>query len=223
MFDGRKKPPALFDKDKVKALETTLFGAWKARDAKGIQTALESFEGDLAKEPKELDGLLNTHANREKVYGWLFDTDHTRLEYSLRYEGTDLQVLSPGTRGIVLLVLYLSMDTEDNRPLIIDQPEGNLDNASVYQSLVPFLRTAKKGRQIILVTHNPNLVVTTDADQVIVARAKRAEDMKHPKITYVAGSLENAGTTEAIREQAVKLLEGGQEPFQKRGNRYDLS
>jgi predicted ATPase len=224
LFDGRKKTSVpIFNKDQIKALEGGLFQRWKDRDVKGISKHLTALLTDLAKTPAELDTLLSSHANREKVYNWLFNTDHIHLEYNLRFDGTDLQVLSPGTRGIVLLVLYISMDTYDSRPLIIDQPEGNLDNASVYKSLVPFLKKAKFKRQIILVTHNPNLVVTTDADQVIVAQAIRSPGSKHPKLTYAAGSLEDAGTEKAIRAQAVNLLEGGVEPFTQRGHRYDLT
>ncbi|HEY4498476.1 MAG TPA: hypothetical protein VJH94_00250 [Candidatus Paceibacterota bacterium] len=223
LFDGRKKVATLHDKEKVKSLETSLYSKWLQRDQKGIEAGLMAVSQDIAKEPTDIDGLLLAHANRESVYGWLFNTDHVGLEYGLRYGGTDLNVLSPGTRGIVLLVLYLAMDTQDNRPLVIDQPEGNLDNSSVYESLVPFLRKAKKTRQIILVTHNPNLVITTDADQVIVAKAGRSEGAKHPTLSYVGGSLENSGTKDAIREQAIRLLEGGSVPFKKRGRRYGSS
>jgi ABC-type lipoprotein export system ATPase subunit len=56
---------------------------------------------------------------------------------------------------------------ESNTPLIIDQPEDNLDNKSVSMLLVPFIKKAKKKRQIILVTHNPNLAIVADADQII--------------------------------------------------------
>jgi predicted ATPase len=114
------------------------------------------------------------------------------------------------------------MDQHDLRPVIIDQPEGNLDNSSVYDSLVPFLRRAKKRRQMILVTHNPNLVVAADADQVIVATATKKANAKHPQITYRSGSLEDVGSATAIRELAVRLLEGGKTPFKLRDKRWDI-
>jgi predicted ATPase len=66
-------------------------------------------------------------------------------------------------------LLYLAIDKEDDRPLIIDQPEENLDPKSIFDELVPLFREVKSRRQIIIVTHNANLVVNTDADQVIVA------------------------------------------------------
>ena len=94
---------------------------------------------------------------------------HPNFKYSIDYEGVDIRKLSPGTRGIVLLLLYLALDDADDRPLIIDQPEENLDPRSVFDELVGLFERAKTKRQVIMVTHNPNLVVNTDADQIIVA------------------------------------------------------
>ncbi len=139
----------------------------------------------------------------------------------MKYDGKDLQFLSPGEKGIVLLLLYLEADQEDNRPLIIDQPDDNLDNLSVYPSLVEYFRKRKKTRQIIIITHNPNLVVNTDAEQVIVANF---DGSRNPKIKYRSGALENtlsSGGT-GIREDVCKILEGGTEAFQRRERKYSL-
>ena len=149
---------------------------------------------------------------------WLFSTDHIRVQYSIEYEGVAISRLSPGTRGVVLLTLYLGLDQWDLRPLVIDQPEENLDPSSVYGSLVPFFREAAERRQIIMVTHNANLVVNTDCDQVIVAEAKRGSPKALPRMTYVAGGLEDP----LIRDHVCRLLEGGKEAFRKRGERYGL-
>ena len=100
---------------------------------------------------------------------WLFGTDHITVRYEISYDGVDIRKLSPGTRGIVLLLLYLALDDSDDRPLIIDQPEENLDPKSVFDELVALFVAAKAKRQVIMVTHNANLVINTDADQIIVA------------------------------------------------------
>lgn len=221
LFDKRRAV-IIADEDQLKALDNTLFDPWKAGDIAAIHLGLDALIKTFGENPSEIDATLVSHASRERMYDWLFSTDQVSLEYGLRFNGSDLEVLSPGTRGIVLLVLYLAMDRQDRRPLIIDQPEGNLDNSSVYKSLVPFLRKAKQDRQIIIVTHNPNLIVTTDADQVIVATATREGKTSHPSISYMSGSLENVGVENAIREQAVRLLEGGTKPFKTRENRYSL-
>jgi len=118
----------------------------------------------------------------------------------------------------VLLLLYLAIDRQDRRPLIIDQPEENLDPNSIFEELVPHFREARKRRQVIVVTHNANLVVNTDADQVIVASATRQDGSVFPRITYIGGSLENR----SIRERVCKILEGGERAFLERERRYRL-
>lgn len=146
---------------------------------------------------------------------WLYSTDHISLQYSIDYDGVDIRKLSPGTRGIVLLLLYLALDEADDRPLIIDQPEENLDPKSVYEELVPLFRIAKAKRQVLLVTHNASLVVNTDADQVIVAQAGAHAPGQLPPIEYTSGGLEEA----EIRRLVCDILEGGKEAFQERARR----
>lgn len=153
-----------------------------------------------------------------QVSEWLYSTDHIRVSYSLQFDGVDIEQLSPGTRGIVLLLLYLSVDLDDPRPLIIDQPEENLDPKSIYQELVGRFLEAKQRRQIIIVTHNANLVVNTDADQVIVASCGPQHPDTMPDITYLAGGLENA----AIRGEVCEILEGGEDAFRDRALRLRL-
>ena len=79
----------------------------------------------------------------------------------------DITYLTPGTRGIVLLPLYLALDDADDRPLITDQPEENLDPKSVHDELVSLFLDAKSLRQVLMFTHNANLVINMDADQII--------------------------------------------------------
>src|ERR1019366_8509158 len=104
----------------------------------------------------------------------------------------DIRKLSPGTRGIVLLLLYLALDDNDNRPLVIDQPEENLDPKSVFDELVNLFIEAKPHRQVIMVTHNANLVINTDADQIIIADAGPHPHGALPPISYRSGGLESA-------------------------------
>lgn len=153
------------------------------------------------------------------ISDWLYSTDHITVGYGLQYDGVDIEQLSPGTRGIVLLLLYLAIDAEDDRPLIIDQPEENLDPQSIFQELVHRFREAKKRRQIIIVTHNANLVVNTDADQVIVAQCGSHRPGQLPIITYVSGSLENL----IIRQHVCEILEGGERAFKERAKRLRVS
>jgi predicted ATP-dependent endonuclease of OLD family len=118
----------------------------------------------------------------------------------------------------VLLLLYLAVDRQDRRPLIIDQPEENLDPKSVFVELVPHFREARKRRQVIIVTHNANLVVNADADQVIVATSVQSAGEGLPEISYRGGSLENPD----IRSMVCDILEGGERAFLERERRYRL-
>ena len=146
---------------------------------------------------------------------WLFSTDHIEIRYGIEYDGVDIRKLSPGTRGIVLLLLYLSLDDADGRPLVIDQPEENLDPKSVFEELVGLFVETKPKRQVIMVTHNANLVINTDADQIIIAEAGTHPPGALPPISYTAGGLEDAH----IRKAVCDILEGGEDAFRERARR----
>lgn len=115
----------------------------------------------------------------------------------------------------MLLLLYLSLDENASRPLIIDQPEENLDPKSIYNDLVPLFMEAKATRQVIMVTHNASLVVNTDADQIIIAECGPHAPGQLPPITYTSGGLEDR----AIRDRVCEILEGGETAFKERARR----
>lgn len=191
-----------------------LADAWREGEPETVRQALVGFyERYFVNEPRPISTAGTSPAD---IGSWLFSTDHIRVQYGIEYEGVPISRLSPGTRGIVLLTLYLGLDKWDSRPLVIDQPEENLDPSSVQEDLVPFFREAATRRQIIMVTHNANLVVNTDSDQVIVATSSRSAGKALPRIRYHAGGLEDPH----IREDVCVLLEGGSEAFRKRGERY---
>lgn len=176
---------------------------------------LANFEGVLSGSKPDSQNSTDWQV---QLADWLFSTDHIAVEYQICYDGVELEKLSPGTRGIVLLTLYLAVDTWDLRPLIIDQPEENLDPKSVFEELVAYFRRARQYRQIIIVTHNANLVVNTDVDQVIIASSVRDESDGLPRMTYTTGPLEDA----TIRGRVCELLEGGERAFVEREKRYRI-
>jgi len=222
-FDNRRAGVEKKRSDISRLIEAKVVQAWKSGDISKIEESMTEFLDTL-----EADSFLSEfglpNLSLVELYDWAFSTDHITLTYKIRYGETDLEHLSPGTRGIALLVLYLLMDEDDTRPLLIDQPEGNLDNSSVFEQLVPYIQKAKMRRQVILITHNPNLVVATDAEQIIVASAKRPSTQPYPLIQYVAGALEHSiqGESMGIREAVCLFLEGGKDAFQVRENRYAL-
>ena len=116
--------------------------------------------------------------------------------------------------------------------MIIDQPEENLDNRSVYATLVGYFRDTKKKRQIIIVTHNANLVVNGDAEQIVVCNFEANDRVQGRKIKYVSGSLEHSFEEDStipdvlekkgIREHVCELLEGGHKAFKDREEKYSI-
>jgi hypothetical protein len=114
--------------------------------------------------------------------------------------------LSTGQRCTTILPILL---TQSERPLLIDQPEDNLDNAFVYDTIVRALRAIKGSRQVIFVTHNPNIPVLGEAERVFVF----SSDGQH-------SSLKQVGTVDDCKEQIERILEGGREAFLLRKKRY---
>jgi ABC-type lipoprotein export system ATPase subunit len=146
------------------------------------------------------------------VYDFVFSLSYIDPVYSLRWDGKTLEQLSPGERGNLLLIFYLLIDRDDI-PLVIDQPEENLDNNTVYRTLVPCVKEAKERRQIIMVTHNPNLAVVCDAEQVICAEILKDQGNE---VCYVSGSIEEP----LINQKIVDILEGTRPAFDKRDAKY---
>jgi hypothetical protein len=200
--------------------EATLKGAWETGSPATISAAMTRFRAEnqdafLEHSPVPKSDQIHYREWAKRFAKWLYGTEHVKIHYSINYDGLDIRKLSPGTRGIVLLLLYLALDNTDDRPLIIDQPEENLDPQSIFDELVGLFLAAKRTRQVIMVTHNANLVVNTDADQVIVARAGPHRPGELPPITYLSGGLESTH----IRKAVCDLLEGGERAFQERARR----
>jgi hypothetical protein len=159
--------------------------------------------------------------------------DHFGLALSLEHEGDDLQRMSPGKRGMVLLRLLLER-SDATHPILIDQPEDNLDNRTVFSQLRHAVRARKRHRQIIVVSHNANLVVSTDAECVVVAHqygpGERPDGL--PRFEYTSGALEFAMPRndspsvlrrQGVREHVCEVLEGGEQAFRDRQEKYEFS
>jgi energy-coupling factor transporter ATP-binding protein EcfA2 len=197
-----------------------LKGAWETGDSAAVRAAMAEFRRLYQKDLLDHSPVAHTdqvefRAWSKRFAQWLFSTDHISIRYGIDYDGVDIRKLSPGTRGIVLLLLYLALDDSDDRPLVIDQPEENLDPKSVFDELVHLFVEAKAHRQVIMVTHNANLVINTDADQIIIAESGPHPHGALPPITYTSGGLESA----SIREAVCNILEGGEGAFQERARR----
>jgi ABC-type lipoprotein export system ATPase subunit len=148
------------------------------------------------------------------LYDFVFSLGYLSPIYNLRWDKRALEQLSPGERGNLLLIFYLLVDRDDI-PLVIDQPEENLDNQTVYKTLVPCIKDAKKRRQIVMVTHNPNLAVVCDAEQVIYSEIQKD---RGNTVTYISGSIEDP----IINKKVIDVLEGTRPAFDKRDATYSL-
>ena len=223
LFDQRRNVPYGSMEGMTKAAQRILVPAWSSGDSTKVGPALEEFLSEFRKdEYRPASNYLRSGVTYMDVLQWMYEVEHVSLSYGLKYNGTELEKLSPGTKGIVLLILYLGIDISDTRPLIVDQPDENLDNESIFQLLASYFRIAKQRRQIILITHNPNLVVNTDSEQIIVATAER-RDHGLPHIQYVSGALEDdRADGNGIRRHVCRILEGGADAFLRRERRYSL-
>jgi hypothetical protein len=206
--DGRERLKALIGRHEF----TTADGVAAFLDELGENLARDLREGKGP--PVELADQLLQAASPEDVYDFLFGLEYLRPRFELLWRGKPLDQLSPGERGTLLLIFYLLIDRNDV-PLLIDQPEENLDNETVAELLVPAVRYAKDRRQIILVTHNPNLAVVCDADQVVHASIDKVNGNR---ITYTAGAIEDP----KINRLIVDVLEGTKPAFDMRDAKYEV-
>ena len=158
------------------------------------------------------------------------------VTYNIKMGDDLIDEMSPGKKALVLLKLLISL-AESKSPILIDQPEDDLDNKSISDDLITFIKKKKIERQIIVVTHNANVVVSGDAEQVIVAnqRGNTTPNNKF-RFEYRTGSIEDdlpvyddSGTiidgilnAQGIQQHICDILEGGEKAFAKRKNKYNI-
>ena len=156
---------------------------------------------------------LRKSGEPQDILDYLYGMSYLKPRYSLTFDGQEISQLSPGERGLLLLVFYLLVD-KDDIPIIIDQPEENLDNQTIFKVLVKCIKAAKQRRQVIMVTHNPNLAVVCDADQIICATCDNVTNT----FNYVSGGIESP----VIKSTVVEILEGTEPAFKNRRRKYGL-
>jgi hypothetical protein len=124
--------------------------------------------------------------------------------------------LSLGQRavGMLLLILHGATELGETRPLLIDQPEDDLDNVYIYQTLVKEFQRLKKTRQLLIATHNPNIPIAGDAENILVLESDGD-----------SGWVQNWGSIdrEEIIKKVLQILEGDREAFMRRAWKYDLA
>ena len=176
-----------------------------------VDSVIDFIHDVLVVVDEDLDNSTKKVPDKKALYNLLCCLDYIGVSFKLKMGERDLEELSPGERGIVLLVFYLAL-SQNNIPIIIDQPEDNLDNQSVYSKLVPCICEAKKKRQVIIVSHNPNIAIACDAEQIVYCHM----DKNTHTITYEAGAIEDA----IVKGHVVDVLEGTMPAFNLRQKKY---
>ena len=179
---------------------------------KKVLHSLQFNESNTKKDKMDILSQLRDKSKLNELLDYIYSLEYLNVQYELRLGDKTLESLSPGEKGLLLLVFYLLIDKGDC-PLIIDQPEENLDNDTITRVLVPCIAEARKRRQIIIVTHNPNLAVVCYAEQVIYCEIQKN---KKNTVIYESGSLENP----KINKRVTDILEGTMKAFRIRDNRY---
>lgn len=182
---------------------------------------------------ESLDFKFNGNRNIGDLIKEIFVNDWFDYDYEIIYQGDNFKQMSQGKKAFVVLQLLLDY-SDDKKPILIDQPEDSLDNRAIYHELRKYLVQKKDERQIIVVTHNPNIVVGADAENVIVANqhSPQTPNDREIKFDYINGALENSSLRnssikdilgqQGIREHVFEILEGGKEAFEKREQKYKM-
>ncbi|MFN8238566.1 MAG: hypothetical protein U0T77_10385 [Chitinophagales bacterium] len=168
-----------------------------------IDTSIKKIEYYLRYGKEELEKIFYDLQTRSR---------YLYVQPQISYKGKSLDKISVGQRGTIYLCLKLATNIF-SQTIIFDQPEDDLDNDFIFNDLINIFKEIKRYRQVIIVTHNANIVVNADAEQVIVA------ENNEEKLSYKSGSLENPNINIAV----CNILEGGKIAFQQRRNKYNLN
>jgi ABC-type enterochelin transport system ATPase subunit len=153
-----------------------------------------------------------TPEQHDRIRTW-YPEDGLQVSYSADGTGRNFRPIeqaSPGQKTAAILAFVLAYGTE---PLVLDQPEDDLDNRLIYDLIVKQIRQIKTRRQVIVVTHNPNIVVNGDAEKVLEMAFKNGQCVVGER-----GSLQS----QEIRDAVCRVMEGGPEAFKKRYKRIAL-
>ena len=218
--DLKVEAEVIFDKDKlysllIDRLDGRSYSIEKLQNIIGINTMDDYF--DFICQKREVhtfsEGKIREDLRRQLLYV-LFKrfTDFISVGVKVLLNGKPITKLSYGQQGTIYLRLQLAANLY-SETIIYDQPEDDLDNEFISDELISIFKTLKKFRQIIIVSHNANLVVNSDSEQVIVA--KNTDGI----LSYSSGSLEDP----FINSEVCRVLEGGKKAFEERERKYRLS
>ena len=169
--------------------------------------------------------------DNQKLIKELLGTNLFSISYEIEYDTDKFKAMSEGKKAFIILMLLLDFSDKEC-PILIDQPEDDLDNRAIYNELVTYIKNKKKERQIIIVTHNSNIVIGADSELVIVSNQQgvNSPNKNNKKFDYIFGSIESSMEkddtlegilySQGIRQHICEILEGGKEAFKNRERKY---
>ena len=169
--------------------------------------------------------------DNQKLIKELLGTNFFNISYEIEYDTDKFKAMSEGKKAFIILMLLLDFSNKQC-PILIDQPEDDLDNRAIYNELVTYIKNKKKERQIIIVTHNSNIVIGADSELVIVSNQQgvNSPNRNNKKFDYIFGSIESSMEkdndireilySQGIRQHICEILEGGKEAFKNRERKY---
>ncbi|GAA4790763.1 TrlF family AAA-like ATPase [Rothia endophytica] len=173
-------------------------------------TRINSFRGDGGGDSRDPRDVFNRGTSLSDFLMTILNLDWLGVRFGITGHGLPLSHLSPGQRGLILTMFYLVVDLR-NTPLLLDQPEENLDNETIASNLVPALHFASGRRQTIVVTHNANLAIVGDADQIIHCHSDGQ------RFYIDSGCIAEFN----IADTSINILEGTRTAFDNRRIKYD--
>lgn len=198
-------------------------------ETKLTQDVIKKFINEiLAGEIKLLKNKTIENVLREFLSDWYITS------YDVQMDDDNINQMSPGKKALVLLKMLISL-ADSKCPILIDQPEDDLDNRSIFEELIPFIREKKIVRQIIIVTHNANVVLGGDAEEIIVANQEGNNTPNEEfRFEYRSGAIEDniskmdakgnvkrgVLNTKGIQQHICDILEGGEKAFDLRKHKY---
>ena len=172
--------------------------------------------------------------DNQKLIKELLGTNFFNISYEIEYDTDKFKAMSEGKKAFIILMLLLDFSNKQC-PILIDQPEDDLDNRAIYNELVTYIKNKKKERQIIIVTHNSNIVIGADSELVIVSNQQgvNSPNRNNRKFDYIFGSIESSMEkdndiseilySQGIRQHICEILEGGETAFKNREKKYGFN
>ncbi len=192
----------------------------KKLDAQNYESFFNTFNKDFLERIKNQKDSKGSFLKDNAGYYTLIETIYQKcmnkyiyVHPKIKLSDRELGSMSGGQQATLMLKLKLASEGLGKDIIILDQPENHLDNKFINDNLIDLIKILKKEKQVIIASHNANLVVGGDAEEIIISKMDNVADRK-----YISGSIENP----LIKKEIINILEGGKTAFDQRKKKYNL-